>query len=139
MINLDAICNRVFQRHSKDIEALNKLQLSKGQLSDGTKLPAYKKSYLKTRRKHGRPTAPMDLNLKGDFYKGWFSNYFSSYMSIESRDGKGPIHEQRFGSSIYGLDEESMDTLLWQMGVADEIIDEVSQNEEIIAEVIRSI
>lgn len=124
-INLDAICKRVFQRHAKDIEALNKLQLSQGLRSDDSKLPAYRKSYLKTRRKHGRPLAPMDLNLTKSFYEGWFSNYLASYMTIGSRDGKGPILEQRFSSDIYGLTQENKDKLLWEMGVAEELIEEI--------------
>ena len=124
-INLDAICKRVFQRHSKDIETLNKSQLAKGTRSDDSKLPAYSKSYLKTRRKYGRPTAPMDLNLKGDFYEKFFSDYLTSYMTIGSRDGKGPVLEERFSSEIYGLTEKSKDVLLWQMGVANELIEEI--------------
>jgi len=124
-INLDAICKRVFQRHAKDIEALNKSQLSKGTRSDDSKLPAYKKSYLKTRRKYGRPTAPMDLNLKGDFYEKFFSIYLDKYLNIGSKDSKTGILEGRFSENVFGLTEESKDILLWQMGVGDELIEEI--------------
>jgi hypothetical protein len=120
---LNGICKRVLQRHSKDIEALNKSQLSKGLRSDNTKLPRYSTRYLKTRVKHGRPTSPMDLNLTGDFYKGFFASYFDSYMSISSSDHKEQVLESTYGN-IHGLTPESMDTLLWDMGVADEIVSE---------------
>jgi hypothetical protein len=114
----------VLQRHQKDIEALNKFQLSQGERSDNSKLPAYKKSYLKTRRKHGRPLAPMDLNLTGDFYDKFFSNYFDSYLTIGSKDGKERILEERFSDNIHGLTLESRDKLLWEMGVAEEFVQE---------------
>jgi hypothetical protein len=124
-VNLNAICQRVLQRHAKDIEALNKLQLSKGLRSDEKSLPSYKKSYLKTRRKYGRPLAPMDLNLKGDFYEKFFSIYVASYMNIGSKDPKTGVLEGRFSSNIFGLSDESLNKLLWEMGVAGEIIDEI--------------
>ena len=122
--DINVICKRVLQRHSEDIEALNKLQLGTGTRSNDTKLPPYKKSYLKTRRKYGRPTSPMDLNLRGDFYEKFFTNYFNAYLSISSKDGKGPILEQMFSSDIYGLTDKSKEILLWQYGVFDEISQE---------------
>jgi hypothetical protein len=119
---LYVILKRVLQRHESEIEALNKSQLSKGELSDGSKLPPYSKGYLKTRRKHRRPITPMDLNLTGDLYQSWFTTFFDSYLSLDSLDGKGPIHEKRFGSGIYGLSPESIEILIWEKGVADEFV-----------------
>ena len=123
--DVNAVCKRVLQRHQDDIEALNKLQLSKGIRSDNTSLPAYKKSYLKTRRKHGRPTSPMDLNLTGQFYEKFFVEFYNSYLNIGSRDGKGPVLEEMFRSDIYGLTQENLDVLLWQMGFVDDFITEL--------------
>lgn len=122
------ILKRVLQKHANDIEALNKGQLSTGTKSDNTKLPAYQKSYLKTRRKYSRPTSPMDLNLKGDFYEKMFVDYFNSYLSIGSKDGKGPLLEKRFSSDIYGLTPESLDVLVWQKGVFDEFLDDFKKD-----------
>ena len=121
--DINVICKRVLQRHSKDIEELNKSQLSKGTKSDGSKLPAYKKSYLKTRRKYGRPIAPMDLNLTGQFYDKFFSQYFATYLTLASKDGKEYILEQRFGS-IHGLTDESIESLLYDYGVLDDFVTE---------------
>jgi hypothetical protein len=121
--DINVLLKRVLQRHSNDIEALNKAQLSKGERADGSRLPPYSKSYLKTRKKFGRPTAPMDLNLTGKFYEKFFTQYFDSYLNIGSKDGKEPILEQMFGY-IHGLTPESIDKLLWEIGVADELIQE---------------
>jgi hypothetical protein len=127
MIDFYAICERVLQRHSDDIEALNKLQLLSGQKSDGTKLPPYSKSYLKTRKKYGRPTAPMDLYLTGKLHEAIFTTFFDKSFNIESNDYKGDILESRFGSKIYGLTNENKMKLLYEYGVAEEIITEAKE------------
>lgn len=119
---LYAILKRVLQRHASEIEALNKSQLSEGLRSDDTPLPAYSKGYLKTRRKHGRPIAPMDLNLTGESYKQWFTTFFESYMNIGSTSGKLAIQELRFGSEIYGLNEENLNIV--RELVMDEFVEE---------------
>jgi hypothetical protein len=123
-MDLLAVFKRVLQRHESEIEALNKKQLSEGKRSDNTLLPSYKRSYLKTRRKYGRPTAPMDLNLKGDFYSKFFTSFFESYALIGSTDPKRGILEGRFGTKIHGLTKESRFVLLDEKGVRQEFVNE---------------
>lgn len=122
-MDLLAIFKRVLQRHGNEIEALNKEQLSRGKRSDNSSLPAYKKSYLKTRRKFGRPTAPMDLNLKGDFYSKFFTNFLSNGVIVGSTDSKRGILEGRFGTKIHGLTDENKIVIL-ENGVRTEFIRE---------------
>lgn len=121
--DLAVICKRVLQRHKSDIEALNKSQLSTGTRADGTQLPPYSTPYLRVRRKYGRPTSPKDLNLTGEFYDKFYSLYFDKFFEIGSRSRKEGFLESNWGE-LHGLTEESIEKLLWDIGVADEIVTE---------------
>lgn len=125
-IDLNAVCKRVLLRHKSEIEQLNKLQLLSGRRSEG-RLPPYKKSYLKTRRKYGRPTAPMDLYLTGKLHSEIYSLFFQNQFELGSKDPKARFLEERkdIGSEAFGLDGQSRDLLLWEYGVADEIVAEI--------------
>lgn len=137
--NLMAICKRVLQRHSNDIEALNKLQLIQGKvLAEGQEslkgqsqnLPAYSNRYLKTRKKFNRPLAPMDLFLTGDFQRSFYTEFYGDSAEIGSRDFKEAKLEARF-PELHGLTNESRDKLLWEYGVAEEITQELVNETEI--------
>ena len=121
-MDLIEVFKRVLQRHGNEIEALNKDQLSKGMRSDDTRLPRYAKSYLKTRREYGRPTAPMDLNLTGDFYSRFFTNFLNDKVLIGSKDFKSEKIEGRFGTKIHGLTKDNILVMLDEKGVRREFV-----------------
>jgi hypothetical protein len=121
-VDLSAIFSRVLQRHEKDIEALNREQLMKGQKSDGTFLPPYTPAYAKRK---GKPLTPKTLRDKGGFQDNIFETFFQDSFNVESNDWKSDILESVWGKKIFGLTKESKIRLLREFGVAEETIREV--------------
>jgi len=121
-IDLDNILWRVLSRHTDDLVDLQRNRISQGKRTDNTDLPLpYSPSHVRVRLKFGRPLSPKDLNLTGQHYAKMYVVANKDGIIMGSNDWKSMILESEWGK-IYGLSESDIDIILWQWGVADEIV-----------------
>lgn len=127
-IDLWEILIPVIDKHLSDVEELNKQQLKKGKRSDGTDTPDHSKSmvsekYIDDKIRRGiydRSIYPsVNLYDTGRFYKGIVAKLDMNYgITVDSTDFKAQALEERYGSTIYGLNDSSLEKFI------DLIIDE---------------
>lgn len=114
------VLREVLKEHHADIIELNQLQLDKGIKADGTRLSPYSEPYKKLRRRMGLQAANKDLKFTGDFRDAMYANPTKDYTIIGSRDFKEKFLEKMEGNEIQGLTDESIESLLWDYGVAED-------------------
>jgi len=126
-INVWHTLTPIIEKHLGYIENLNKSQLKKGIASDGFATPPHKKSakseiYLESKIARGvydESIYPaVNLYNKGDFYRAIKARVATFGIEIESFDPKADELESKYGSTIYGLTDESLKKF------TDSIIDE---------------
>ncbi|WP_159522862.1 hypothetical protein [Sunxiuqinia indica] len=123
ILNIDPweLLRPILEKHFDEIEQLNRDQLSRGERADGSAMPDYqnieyagfKEQYIDTYNIF--PTT--DLRYSGDFYKALKAGFGTYGISLESFDSKASELEAKYGSSIYGLTEESRVILINSINV----------------------
>lgn len=109
-----------------DLIALNQQQLYAGRLSDGSPVsPSYLDDpYFHSREaaqrysdwkdeitpSDERPRGVPNLFINGRFYESWSITASASKITFQSSDPNAADIEEEFGTKIYGLDDENMNT-----------------------------
>ena len=125
-IDIMPVVKNVLQQHKEDVIELNQYQLETfGKRSDNKKLSPYSKRYAKIRSSEGLPTDRKTLKRRGDMYNEMYALSFDNFMEIGSRNKVAVYHEQTYGDEIWGLSEQGIEKLLYEKGVAYELITEI--------------
>lgn len=114
----------VFDTLKEDPEAitkLNKQQLMRGEMSDGTRTPKHtygslSKLYVAEKKEKGKissSTLPhVNLFDEGNFYRGFTTRFQRNNFSIYSRDSKSAMLQDTYGNLIFGLQPVSLGILM---------------------------
>ena len=105
----------IIEKHFEEIEQYNREQLSRGEMADGSAMRDYaEESYADFKSKY-IPTYDIypttDLRYEGDFYRAIKASFDLYGISVESLDEKAAHLEKKYGSTIYGLTDESLKKL----------------------------
>jgi hypothetical protein len=98
------------QRFGKELLAYNQGYLLKGERPDGEPIQAsgYSPAYAAYRKKYGRQTAFVDLQLTGDFQEKFVLPYLGSLeFEIDNLDPKAAKLLKSYGP-LYGVREEDL-------------------------------
>jgi hypothetical protein len=113
-----------FDTLKQDTEAitkLNKQQLMRGEMSDGSRTPKHtygslSRLYVNDKLDSGKissSTLPhVNLFDTGAFYRGFTTRFQRNNFSIFSRDSKSSELQDTYGNLIFGLQSESLDKLM---------------------------
>lgn len=127
-IDFNLIAWRVLSRHTEELVALQKSRLHKGQATNGSLLPLpYSKSHASRRAKAGRPIGVKDLDFTGEHFSQMYTIVNREGSLMGSNDDKSIILEsiyKKLGQEIYGLSDEDIDYVLWELGWAYEMQEE---------------
>ena len=123
-IDVTEIVRRVLSRHTDELVALQKARLHSGVKTDNEALPGYSDGWTYKRRKAGKQTSVKDLDYTGGHYKDMFAKVLKDYTEMGSEDFKQDILVHNWGIDIYGLSNDEMDYLLWDVGLALEMATE---------------
>lgn len=126
-IDMDVIVWRGLTRFRGEMVDLQKQRLSKGLLTTGKSLSGYTTPYKKVRTKHGRPTSPKDLNLTGEHYDKMYVIVQREYSQWGSNSWLSMILEHNWSEDIYGASDSDIDKILWDLGLADYIVEEYTK------------
>ncbi|MFA5652413.1 MAG: hypothetical protein WC933_03540 [Candidatus Paceibacterota bacterium] len=119
-INAWEILQPIIVKNLKRVEELNRKQLLKGDMSDGTSRHHSKSEmseiYIEDKISRGvydQSIYPaMNFYNEGDFHKGIKAQMDLFGIEIESLDSKAKELEQEYGSVLYGLTDDSLKELL---------------------------
>lgn len=107
-----ALVNSCVDEKEKDIVQLNIDQLyDLGQNSLGVSLGAYAPMTVRLKQEKGQPYDRVTLRDTGDFHRGFYLRKTGEGFEITSSDDKTQLLMRDWGKSIFGLDDESMETL----------------------------
>ncbi len=120
-IDFNNIIRQTVKQFEKQITEMNKSQLEeKGINSKGVKLPDYAASTVRIKRRKGQISGHMTLKDTGKFHNGFYVLAFMNFWEQGSRDLKATMLEKRY-DSIFGLTEENLNKLMWQMGFVEKL------------------
>jgi hypothetical protein len=123
-LNIDVweILIPIIDKHLTDVEQLNRQQLKQGKRADGTDTPSHGKSglterYIDSKIQRGvydRSIYPsVNLYNTGAFQKGIVAKLdIMAGIEVDSTDFKANALEERYGSTIYGLNNLSLEKFI---------------------------
>ena len=95
--------NRQDQLYNKGITSTSK---------DISSYRPYKSLTIKIKQEKGQPTDRVTLRDRGDFYEGFYIEYFEEGFLISSTDEKTKKLKAKYGEDIFGLTNENLSNLL---------------------------
>jgi hypothetical protein len=109
------VLSPIIEKHFNDLIDLTQFQLSEGDTANGV-MPDYaseeyahlKQQYVPTYKIY--PT--VDLRVTGDFYRGLKARIVLMGIEIESIDSKAAKLEAKYGSKIYVLNDNNLESFL---------------------------
>jgi hypothetical protein len=108
-LDFEAMCAEAVAENEEHAADLNTQQLWQGERADGSSMPDY--SWVSVNY-FNKPEGPIRLFDTGDFYKGFIFATKSSKIEfpiyITSTDSKTGDLSQRYGSEIFGFNQENM-------------------------------
>ena len=103
----------IINRNDSYIVDLNTGQLFRGVDSNSSPLdPPYRSKYYAEFKLHLNPAGVVDLKLTGAFYAGFYIDSSKFPIVFNSTDEKAGILEQKYGPTIFGLDQPSKNDLV---------------------------
>lgn len=108
----DKEIDRIIVQNEKFVTDLNKQQLFAGETAEGGSTGEYaSKSYAKYKSQLN-PNNVVDLFVTGNFYDGFFVRIVQNGFEIDSKDNKRAKLVSKYGKDIFGLNQESRETLI---------------------------
>jgi hypothetical protein len=99
---------RIIKRNRARVIELNQNQLLfEGKDSNGVKLQPYASEWYENYKILLNPAGVVDLRVTGKFYNNFFVKADSFPIIVDSKDSKRDDLVEKYGESIFGLDEES--------------------------------
>ena len=95
--------NRETQLYDKGITSKSKSILS---------YKPYRRLTIQIKQDKGQPTDRVTLKDRGDFYEGFYIEYFEEGFLINSTDEKTKKLKAKYGEDIFGLTNENISNLL---------------------------
>lgn len=95
--------NRESQLYNKGITSKSK---------DISSYKPYRRVTIQIKQDKGQPTDRVTLKDRGDFYEGFYIEYFEEGFLISSTDEKTKKLKAKYGEDIFGLTNENLSNLL---------------------------
>lgn len=107
------LVHEVLNELSPEIIRLNKLQLEKGERSDGSFLREYSSRTIAQRQREGNPVKGSLIALydSGEFWGGFWSIAYNNKLELLSKDVKTNMLVKEYGDAIFGLTKTNFETI----------------------------
>jgi hypothetical protein len=108
----DKKLDEIFKSNEEFITKLNKEQLFQGETADEGSTGEYSSKWYADYKSKLNPNNVVDLFVTGNFYDGFFVRIVKGGFEIDSKDSKRAKLVSKYGKEIFGLNQESRETLI---------------------------
>ena len=107
-IDLNEATEAALKARGNDISELNRDQLREGKTANGLTLPPYSANSVS---KFGKQPGPIKLLDTGAFYEGIKPEFAKTDFTMNGKDQKTDMLQDRYGDDIVGLSKDSIEEL----------------------------